>query len=148
MLTVGALPASITCHRHTPCRSPRYHPQSPIAAVFFRQSRLFFREATFFSGGEGCEWRASRATVGRRVGIQRRKHVFGLIPIRRLTKGRSPHISASRLFILFHPTMPHQNPHPSKPHNPTIPSKKRNIPYWYCLQCTPSLILPPSSLIS
>ena len=23
---------------------------------------------------------------------------------------------------------------------------KRNIPYWYCLQCTPSLTLPPSSL--
>ena len=28
----------------------------------------------------------------------------------------------------------------------TLPSKKRNIPYWYCLQCTPSLTLPPSSL--
>ena len=24
--------------------------------------------------------------------------------------------------------------------------KKSNIPYWYCLQCTPSLTLPPSSL--
>ena len=24
--------------------------------------------------------------------------------------------------------------------------KKRNIPYWYCLPCTPSLTLPPSSL--
>ena len=33
-------------------------------AVFFRRSRLFFREAAFFSGGEGCEWRAQRATVG------------------------------------------------------------------------------------
>ena len=30
--------------------------------------------------------------------------------------------------------------------NPTIPPKARNIPYWYCLQCTPSLTLPPSSL--
>ena len=46
------------------CRSPRCHPQSPIAEVFFRRSRLFFREAAFFSGGEGCEWRAQRATVG------------------------------------------------------------------------------------
>ena len=35
-----------------------------IGAVFFRRSRLFFREAAFFSGGEGCEWRAQRATVG------------------------------------------------------------------------------------
>ena len=35
-----------------------------IDAVFFRRSRLFFREAVFFSGGEGCEWRAQRATVG------------------------------------------------------------------------------------
>ena len=29
---------------------------------------------------------------------------------------------------------------------PTIPPKKRNIPYWYCPLCTPSLTLPPSSL--
>ena len=29
-----------------------------------------------------------------------------------------------------------------QPHHP----KNSNIPYWYCLQCTPSLILPPSSL--
>ena len=29
-----------------------------IGAVFFRRSRLFFREAAFSSGGEGCEWRA------------------------------------------------------------------------------------------
>ena len=29
-----------------------------IGAVFFRRSRLFFREAAFFSGGEGCEWLA------------------------------------------------------------------------------------------
>ena len=35
-----------------------------VGAVFFRRSRLFFREAAFSSGGEGCEWRAQRATVG------------------------------------------------------------------------------------
>ena len=28
----------------------------------------------------------------------------------------------------------------------SIHPKKRNIPYWYCLPCTPSLTLPPSSL--
>ena len=76
---------------------------------------------------------------GQRVGIQWRKLVFGFIPIRRLTEGRSPHIPASRLFVLFHPTKPH-------PTKPTIPSKKRNIPYWYCFPCTPSLTLPLSSL--
>ena len=38
------------------------------------------------------------------------------------------------------------NPHPSKPTNPTIPSKNKEHPYWYCLPCTPSLTLPPSSL--
>ena len=32
------------------------------------------------------------------------------------------------------------------PTKPTIPPKKRNIPYWYCPLCTPSLTLPPSSL--
>ncbi|MDD6832088.1 MAG: hypothetical protein PUE80_02875 [bacterium] len=39
---------------------------TPTGTVFFRRSRLFFREATFSSGGEGCEWRAQRATVGAR----------------------------------------------------------------------------------
>ena len=38
-----------------------------------------------------------------------------------------------------------QCPQPHNAHNPTIP-KNSNIPYWYCLQCTPSLTLPPSSL--
>ena len=84
------------------CRSPRCHPQSPIAEVFFRRSRLF---------------------------------------------------------ILFHPTMPTSPPNPSSIHQvesiqsvgsvgsiASIHPKKSNIPYWYCLQCTPSLTLPPSSL--
>ena len=35
-----------------------------IGAVFFRRSRLFLREAAFFSGGEGCEWGAKQPTVG------------------------------------------------------------------------------------
>ena len=32
------------------------------------------------------------------------------------------------------------------PQTPPSHPKKRNIPYWSCLQCTPSLTLPPSSL--
>ena len=35
-----------------------------VRRSFFRRSRLFFREAAFSSGSEGCEWRAQRATVG------------------------------------------------------------------------------------
>ena len=50
----------------------------------------------------------------------------------RLTR---PHIPATRLFVLFHPSK-------APPSHP----KKRNIPYWYCPLCTPSLTLPPSSL--
>ena len=41
-------------------------PLFAVGAFFFRRSRLFFREAAFSSGGEGCEWRAQRATVGAR----------------------------------------------------------------------------------
>ena len=37
----------------------------PIAEVFFRRSRLFFREAAFSSGGEECEWDAKQPTVGK-----------------------------------------------------------------------------------
>ena len=67
-----------------------------------------------------------------------------------------------RFFVLFHrtmPTMPTSPPNPSSIHQvesiqsvgsvgsiASIHPKKRNIPYWYCLQCTPSLTLPPSSL--
>ena len=35
-----------------------------VGVFFFRRSRLFLREATFFRNGEGGEWRASRVTVG------------------------------------------------------------------------------------
>ena len=51
-----------------------------IAAVFFRRSRLFFREAAFFSGGEGCEWRVSRATVGE-SGDKAENEFSGFIPL-------------------------------------------------------------------
>ena len=47
----------------TPMQPPT---PTPTGAVFFRRSRLFFREAAFFSGGEGCEWGAKQPTVGAR----------------------------------------------------------------------------------
>ena len=73
------------------------------AQFFFRRSRLFFREAAFFSGGEGCEWRAPRATVGE-SGDKAENEFSGFIPLAVPRKGFSPHIPASRLFVLFHPT--------------------------------------------
>ena len=51
-----------------------------IAEVFFRRSRLFFREAAFSSGGEGCEWRALRATVGE-SGDKAENEFSGFIPL-------------------------------------------------------------------
>ena len=87
-----------------------------IGAVFFRRSRLFFREAAFFSGGEGCEWRAQRATVGA-SGDKAENEFSGFIPLVVPRKGFSPHIPASRLFVLFHPTQATIPPS----HHPTIP---------------------------
>ena len=88
-----------------------------IGAVFFRRSRLFFREAAFFSGGEGCEWRAQRATVGE-SGDKAENEFSGFIPLAVPRKGFSPHIPASRLFVLFHPSKPippkPPSHHPSK----------------------------------
>ena len=79
-------------------------------AVFFRRSRLFFREAAFSSGSEGCEWRAQRATVGE-SGDKAENEFSDFIPLVVPRKGFSPHIPASRLFALFHTTQatkPHQ----------------------------------------
>ncbi|MDY4184663.1 MAG: hypothetical protein SOX83_01780, partial [Sodaliphilus sp.] len=47
---------------HRPA-SPYTAVRQTIGAVFFRRSRLFLREAAFFSGGEGCEWGAKQPTV-------------------------------------------------------------------------------------
>ena len=83
---------------------------TPTAAVFFRRSRLFFREATFFSGGEGCEWGAKQPTVGSEWGYNGENSFSALSPFVGARKGFSPHIPASRLFVLFHPskaTKPH-----------------------------------------
>ena len=72
-------------------------------AVFFRRSRLFFREAAFFSGGEGCDWGAKQPTVGE-SGDKAENEFSGFIPLAVPRKGFSPHIPASRLFVLFHPS--------------------------------------------
>ena len=74
-------------------------------AVFFRRSRLFFREAAFSSGGEGCEWGAKQPTVGE-SGDKAENEFSGFIPLVVPRKGFSPHIPASRLFVHFHTTMP------------------------------------------
>ena len=54
--------------------------QQATGAVFFRRSRLFLREAAFFSGGEGCEWGAQRATVGE-SGDKAENLFSGFIPL-------------------------------------------------------------------
>ena len=109
------------------CRSPRCHPQSPIAEVFFRRSRLFFREAAFFSGGEGCEWRAQRATVGE-SGDKAENEFSGFIPLTVPRKGFSPHIPAPRLFVLFHPSKAYKAHHPTQAHHPnTHPTQPHQI---------------------
>ena len=89
----------ITCP-NCKCRRTRYILQA-IGAVFFRRSRLFFREAAFFSGDEGCEWGAKQPTVGE-SGDKAENEFSAFIPLAVPRKGFSPHISASRLFVLLH----------------------------------------------
>ena len=91
--------------RDTPPLIPTLPHATPTGAVFFRRSRLFFREAAFFSGGEGCEWGAKQPTVGE-SGDKAENEFSGFIPLVVPRKGFSPHIPASRLFVLFHPTKP------------------------------------------
>ena len=105
-------------HSHTPCncRHPRFC-QASHSRVFFRRSRLFFREAAFFSGGEGCEWGAKQPTVGK-SGIKL-KMSFQLYPTRRPTKGLQP----SHLRLPTFCSFPYHNAHiPTSPH-PHIPTK-------------------------
>ena len=82
---------------------------TPTGAVFFRRSRLFFREAAFFSGCEWCEWGAKQPTVGA-SGDKAENEFSGFIPLIVPRKGESPHIPASRLFYLLYPTKSTQNP--------------------------------------
>ena len=97
-------PIALTSPPPCNCRHPRFC-QASHSRVFFRRSRLFFREAAFFSGGEGCEWGAKQPTVGE-SGDKAENEFSGFIPLAVPRKGFSPHIPASRLFVLFHPTKP------------------------------------------
>ena len=92
---------------------------TPKGAVFLRRSRLFFREAAFSSGGEGCEWGAKQPTVGE-SGDKAENEFSGFIPLVVPRKGFSPHIPASRLFYLFNPKIHPkiQNPNKSIPKSP------------------------------
>ena len=87
-------------HSHTPCncRHPRFC-QASHSRVFFRRSRLFFREAAFFSGGEGCEWRAQRTTVSREWGYNGENSFSALSPL-------SP--TVARCARHSHPSLPEE----------------------------------------
>ncbi len=100
--SITAIPSPVSFAIHGSLASHR--------RVFFRRSRLFFREAAFSSGGEGCEWRAPRATVGE-SGDKAENEFSGFIPLAVPRKGESPHIPAPRLFIHFHTTKPQKREH-------------------------------------
>ena len=120
--------------RKTPKKAihPLVYEHDPIlqalGAVFFRRSRLFFREAAFSSGGEGCEWGAKQPTVGE-SGDKAENEFSGFIPLAVPRKGFSPHIPATRLFVLFHPskaTIPQISPS-HKPHHAHPKKKKHSL---------------------
>ncbi|MDD6832325.1 MAG: hypothetical protein PUE80_04090, partial [bacterium] len=79
------------------------------------------REAAFSSGGEGCEWGAKQPTVGA-SGDKAENEFSGFIPLVVPRKGFSPHIPATRLFVLFHPSKPHQIKQPLSKRAVTPPS--------------------------
>ena len=70
---------SIVSIAHRPA-SPYMAVRRAIGAVFFRRSRLFLREAAFFSGGEGCEWGAKQPTVGSEWGYNDENSFSALYP--------------------------------------------------------------------
>ena len=79
-------------------------------AVFFRRSRLFFREAAFSSGGEGCEWGAKQPTVGE-SGDKAENEFSGFIPLvvlRRASALTSPPPDFLLSSIPTQATKPHQ----------------------------------------
>ena len=90
---------------------------------FFSAKRLFFRAARDVSG-------AHRVQPWARVEIKL-KTCFRLYPHSPSHERAKALTSPPPDFLFISIT---QNP------------KKGNIPYWYCLLCTPSLTLPPSSL--
>ena len=96
-------------------------------APFLATGAVFFRAARDVSGAH-CEPPWARVEIKLKMSFQALSH--------------SP--SHARALALTSP--PPDFLFSSIHQKPTIPPKKRNIPYWYCPLCTPSLTLPPSSL--
>ena len=89
-------------------------------ADFFSAKRLFLRAARDVSGAHSePPW--ARVEIKLKMSFQALSHSPSHERALALT---SP---PSRLFVLFHPSKPHQPPIP-QPHHP----KNSNIPYWYC----------------
>ena len=101
---------------HRPA-SPYTAVRQAIGAVFFRRSRLFLREAAFFSGGEGCEWGA-RAPPWARVVIKL-KTCFQALS-HSLAHDRALALTSSPPDFLFS-SIHHPPLHPTKPPIPPIP---------------------------
>ena len=97
--------------------SPYTAVRQDTGAVFFRRSRLFLREAAFFSGGEGCEWRAQRVTVG--ASGRKPKNTF-LAFSHSMSHERALALTSPPPDFLFSsiPQTPSHKPHsiPPKPH--------------------------------
>ena len=85
------------------CPHPRSHPRHPHRRSFFSAKPTFFPRSGFFFGRRGCEWGAKQPTVGE-SGDKSENEFSGFIPLVAPRKGFSPHIPASRLFVLFHPS--------------------------------------------
>ena len=95
-------------------------PPTPTSTgeFFFSAKPTFSPRSGFFFGRRGCEWGAKQPTVGE-SGDKAENEFSGFIPLIVPRKGFSPHIPASRLFYLLHPTKSTQkskiqiNPSPS-----------------------------------
>ncbi|MDD5817750.1 MAG: hypothetical protein PUE05_04415, partial [bacterium] len=82
----------------------------------------FFREAAFFSGGEGCEWRAQRATVGK-SGDKAENEFSGFIPLAVPRKGLAL-TSPPPDFLFSSIPLSHAQPHQIKQPPSKIASNK------------------------
>ena len=93
-----------------------------VRRSFFSAKPTFFREATFSSGGEGCEWGAQQPTVG--VSGDKAENEFsGFIPLAVPRKGEaltSP--PPDFLFTSIHPDPPS---HPTPPNQAAAIKKSR-----------------------
>ncbi len=76
--------------------------------VFFGGADFFFAKRLFFRYGEGCEGRASRATVAGEWGYNGENSFSAFIPIRLPTIGRQPsHPHRSGFFFVSCHVCPH-----------------------------------------